>query len=209
MDPTPENLQLWIRPQMLLFWGRFHSTVIPIFPLLFHSSSLLSDVLALGHRGYKGHQINKHNFFSHANFITVAWGGCKRFLCLDAPYGKKIFFSTVLKQKQRKQKPNFTLKERPKDSWHSYFRVSCSTLLILQELPMENMEQKAVFPSGSVSVTEQATMRSRNQGLFCVTLGMCVQDAHLWDLMAPRGASHHGIHTSEMEGAAFAALSQA
>lgn len=174
-----------------------------------HSSSLLSDVLALGHRGYKGHQINKHNFFSHANFITVAWGGCKRFLCLDAPYGKKIFFSTVLKQKQRKQKPNFTLKERPKDSWHSYFRVSCSTLLILQELPMENMEQKAVFPSGSVSVTEQATMRSRNQGLFCVTLGMCVQDAHLWDLMAPRGASHHGIHTSEMEGAAFAALSQA
>lgn len=47
-------------------------------------------------------------------------------------------------------------------------------------------------------------MRSRNQGLFCVTLGVHVQDAHLWDLMAPRGASHNEIHTSEMEGAAFA-----
>lgn len=44
-----------------------------------HSSSLLSDVLALGHRGYKGHQINKHNFFSHANFITVVWGTVKDF----------------------------------------------------------------------------------------------------------------------------------
>lgn len=72
-----------------------------------HSSSLLSDVLALGHRGYKGHQINKFNFFSHANFITVVWGDCKRFLCLAASYGKSCFFSTVLKQKQ-----NFTLKER-------------------------------------------------------------------------------------------------
>lgn len=49
-----------------------------------HSSSLLSDVLALGHRGYKGHQINEHNFFSHANFITVVWKDCKRFLCLAA-----------------------------------------------------------------------------------------------------------------------------
>lgn len=36
-----------------------------------HSPSLLSDVLALGNRGYKGHQINKHKFFSHANFITA------------------------------------------------------------------------------------------------------------------------------------------
>lgn len=120
------------------------------------------------------------------------------------------FFSTALKQKQRKQKPNFTLKERLKDSWHSYFRVSCSTLLILQELPMENMEQKAVLPSRRVAVTEQASMSSRNQsakehqGLFRVTLGMCVQDADLWDLMASRRASHHGIHTSETETAAFA-----
>lgn len=117
-----------------------------------------------------------------------------------------FFFSTVLKQKQRKQRPNFTLKERPKDSWHSYFRVSCSTLLILQALPMENMEQKAVFPSRRVSVSKQASMSSRNQstkehqGLFCVTLGVCVQDPDLWHLMAPRGASHHGIHTSKTEG---------
>lgn len=36
-----------------------------------HSPSLLSDVLALGNRGYKGHQINKDKFFSHANFITA------------------------------------------------------------------------------------------------------------------------------------------
>lgn len=142
-----------------------------------HSSSLLSDVLALGHRGYKGHQINKHNFFSHANFITVVWGDCERFLCLAASYGKRTF-SIVLKQKQRKQNPNFTLEERPKDSWHSYFRVSCSILLILQELPMENMEKKAVFPSRRVSLTEQASTRSRNQsakehqGLCCVTLGV-------------------------------------
>lgn len=49
---------------------------------------------------------------------------------------------------------------------------------------MENMEQKAVPPSRRVAVTEQGSMSSRNQsakehqGLFCVTLGMCVQDAH-------------------------------
>lgn len=106
MDPTPENLQLWIRPQMLLFWGRFHSTVIPIFPLLFHSSSLLSDVLALGHRGYKGHQINKHNFFSHANFITVAWGGCKISVFRCSLWKEDFFFHSI-KTKTKKTKTKF------------------------------------------------------------------------------------------------------
>lgn len=158
-----------------------------------HSPSLLSDVLALGNRGYKGHQINKHKFFSHANFITALWGDCKRFLCLAASYRKRIF-SIVLKQKQKVISP---WEEGQKDSWHSYFGVSCSTLLILQELPMEN-RAKGIFSSRRISLTEQASAWSRNQlakehrGLDVLHITprvqcVCHGRLDLWVLITPRG----------------------
>lgn len=124
-----------------------------------HSLSLLSGVLALGNSGYKGHQTKKHKFFSHANFITALWGDHKRYLCIAASYGKRIF-SIVLKQKQKQISP---WEEGQKDSWHGYFGISCSAVLILQELAMENIQQNAFFPSRRISLTEWAIPWSRNR----------------------------------------------
>lgn len=97
---------------------------------------------------------------------------------------KEDFFHSI-KTKTKKTKTKFHPGRKAKGLLAQLFQSQLFHTPNSARAPHGKHGKKAVFPSRGVSLTEQASTRSRNQsaeehqGLCCITLGVCVQDAYL------------------------------